>query len=155
MDLLLTALISFTTLVCIVLIPDRREPSLANHVRRLCALFLLAVHCFRTVGRTRAHRALVHRPRVAYEMIFTVTRFTAVLVHAHAVVEHLSGRTRAHFGRQVLAPRFAGPQCLVVVARLFAAGRTGFVGQSYGRKKLKISFTVRPHSVGVQKLHKY
>lgn len=63
-------------------------------------------------------------------MAVAVARLTPVLVHAHAVVEHLAGRARAHLRRQVFARRLAGSQRLVIVARLFAAGRTGFVQQA-------------------------
>jgi len=60
-------------------------------------------------------------------MIFAVARFAPVLVRAHAVVKHLSGRARTHFRRQVFARDFSGPQRPVVVARLFATGRTSLV----------------------------
>lgn len=75
-------------------------------------------------------------------MIFVVARLAAVLGHAHAVVEHLSGRARAHFRRQALARRFPGPQRFVVVTRLFAAGRTSFVQQSW-EKNLSGAESVR------------
>lgn len=87
------------------------------------------MYCFRA-RRARARGALVGEPRVADEMVFTVAGLAAVLVHAHAVVEHLSRRARAHFRGQVLAGRLPGSQRFVIIARLFAAGRTSLVQQS-------------------------
>lgn len=122
----LTAFILFATLVRTVHVCHRFKPSLANRERRLNASSLLAPHRSRARG-TRARRAFVCEPRVADEMIFTVARFAPILVYAHAVVKHLSGRARTHFRRQVFAWHLSGPQRLVVVAGLFATGRTSLV----------------------------
>lgn len=131
---LLTALVPFATLVRVVHVPHRPVPGLADgERRRLLAPFPLAAHRPRA-GRARAHGTLVRGPRVADVVAVAVARFAPVLGHAHAVVEHLSGRARAHFRRQVFARRLARSERLVIVARLLAAGRTGFVQQAWARK---------------------
>lgn len=126
----LTALVPFATFVRVVFVFHRLESRLTDTERRLLtnALFLLTTYGFRARG-ARALGALVGEPSVAGEMTVGIARFAAVLAYAHAVVEHLSGGTRAHFGRQIFATRFSGSQRLIVVARLFATGHTRLVQQ--------------------------